>query len=118
MRWPVEPAFRFHQERLPWTKPQFQQTPRCDRWTILIDIAYWMLYLGRDLVQDCRQPWHKPLAILTPGRVLQGFPLLFSPIGSPTRPVKTRGTSPPWQTGRSRASPRRFKVAKHGKKSS
>jgi len=118
MRWPIEPAFRFRKERLHWTKPQVQQTQRCDRWTVLVDIAYWILYLGRDLVQDCRLPWQKPLAVLTPGRILQSFPLLFSQIGSPTRPVKTRGKSPGWLTGRKRAPPQRFKVTKRGKKSS
>jgi hypothetical protein len=66
-------------------------------WTVLVDIAYWLLYLGRELIQDCRLPWQKPLALLTPGRVLQGFPLLFSQIGTPTRPVKTHGKSPGWQ---------------------
>jgi hypothetical protein len=116
MRWPIEPAFRFRKERLHWTKPQLQQTQRCDTWTNLIDIAQWMLYLGREQVQDCRLPWQKPLTILTPGRILQGFQRLFAQIGSPTRPVKTRGKSPGWQTGRKRAPPGRFKTVKRGKK--
>ncbi len=117
MRWPIEPAFRFRKRRLHWTIPQLQQTERCDRWTVLVDIAYWMLYLGRDLVQDCRLPWQKPLPILTPGRILQGFEMLFSQIGTPTCSVKMRGKSPGWQTGRKRAPPQRFKTVKRGKKS-
>lgn len=117
MRWPIEPAFRFRKERLHWTTPQFQQTTRCDRWTTLVDIAYWMLYLGRDAVQDCRLPWQQPLKVMTPGRVLQGFQTLFSQIGTPTRPVQTRGKSPGWPKGRKRAPPKRFKTVKRGKKS-
>lgn len=113
-RWPIEPAFRFRKERLHWTTPQLQQTARCDRWTILVDIAYWMLYLGRELVQDCRLPWQKPLKVLTPGRVLQSFHLLFPQLGTPTRPVQTRGKSPGWQIGRKRAPPPRFKTVKRG----
>jgi len=116
-RWPIEPAFRFRKARLHWTKPQLQQTERCDRWTVLIDIAYWMLYLGRDAVQDCRLPWQKPLDSLTPGRVLQGFEMLFAQIGTPTRPVQTRGKSPGWQKGRERAPPQRFKTVKRSTKS-
>jgi len=116
MRWAIEPAFRFRKERLHWTKPQLQQTDRCDTWTTLIDIAYWMLYLGRELVQDCRLPWQKPLTKLTPGRVLQGFEMLFSQIGTPTRSVKMRGKSPGWTKGRKRSPPQRFKTVKRGKK--
>lgn len=116
-RWPIEPAFRFRKERLHWTKPQVQHTDRCDTWTTLIDIAYWMLYLGRDLVQDCRLPWQKPLTTLTPGRILQGFQMLFSQIGTPTCSVKTRGKSPGWTKGRKRSPPQRFKTVKRSKKS-
>lgn len=116
-RWSIEPAFRFRKERLHWTKPQLQQTQRCDRWTILIDIAYWMLYLGRELVQDWHLPWQKPLKVLTPGRILQGFQMLFPQIGTPTAEVKKRGKSPGWQTGRKRSPPPRFKTVKRGKKS-
>ena len=100
-RWPIEPAFRFRKERLHWTRPHLQQTQRCDRWTTLVDIAHWMLYLGRGLVQDCHLPWQKPLDTLTPGRVLQGYEKLFSQIGSPTRPVQSRGKSPVGKQGAS-----------------
>lgn len=117
-RWPIEPSFRFRKARLHWTVPQLQQTPRCDRWTMLLDMAYWMLYLGRKLVQDYRLPWQKPLKILTPGRVLQNFQGLFPQIGTPTCQVKKRGKSPGWQTGRKRSPPPRFKTVKRGKKSS
>jgi hypothetical protein len=116
MRWSIEPAFRFRKERLHWTIPQLQQTQGCDTWTNLIDIVYWILYLGRDLVQDCPLPWQKPLKTLTPGRILQGFQLLFPHIGTPTRVVKKRGKSPGWQTGRKRSPPPRFKTVKRGKK--
>jgi hypothetical protein len=116
LRWPIEPAFKFRKQRLHWTLPQLQQTARCDRWTGLLDIAYWMLYLGRELVEDCRLPWQKPLKLLTPGRVLQNFKWLFPQIGTPTCAVKKRGKSPGWQTGRNRSPPPRFKTVKRGKK--
>ena len=41
----------------------------CDHWTILVDIAYWRVFLARDLAQDRPLPWQKPQTDLTPGRV-------------------------------------------------
>ena len=115
-RWPIEPSIRFRKEQLYWDKPRLQQAGRCDRWTALVDIAAWLLWLGRDLVADRPLPWQKPLAELTPGRVLQGFDMLFTQIGTPNREPQTRGKSPGWQKGRKRAPPLRHQVVKRGKK--
>ena len=120
-RWPIEPAFAFRKQQLHWTLPRFQQADRCDRWTTLVDIAYWLLFLARDLVADHPLPWQKKQVVLTPGRVKQGLPWLFSAIEPPTRPVQTRGKSPGWTSGRSRTplprhkvTPKGTKQAKHG----
>lgn len=43
-----------------WTLPQFQDSDRCDRWTHLVDLAYWQLFLARPLVQNQPLPWQKP----------------------------------------------------------
>ena len=116
-RWPIEPSIRFRKESLYWDKPRLQQAERCDRWTALVEIADWLLWLGRDRVADRPLPWQKPLTELTPGRVLQGFDMLFAQIGTPTRDPKTRGKSPGWPPGRRRTRPQRHKVVKRGKKS-
>jgi hypothetical protein len=115
-RWPIEPAYRFRKRRLYWTLPQFQQPERCNRWTLLVDIAYWHIFLARDLVTDQPLPWQKPQAVLTPGRVTLGLGALFAQIGSPTRLPQTRGKSPGWPTGRPRTHPKCFKVLKRGHK--
>ncbi len=115
-RWPIEPAYRFRKRRLYWTLPQFQQPERCERWTLLVDIAYWHIFLARDLVTDQPLPWQKPQAVLTPGRVTVGLGALFAQIGSLTRSPQTRGKSPGWPTGRARTRPRRFDVLKRGHK--
>lgn len=115
-RWPIEPSIRFRKENLYWDKPRLQQVERCDRWTALVEIAYWQVWLGRALVADHPLPWQKPLAELTPGRVLQGFDRLFAQISTPTRDPKTRGKSPGWPPGRRRTRPERYKVVKRGKK--
>jgi hypothetical protein len=115
-RWPIEPSNRFRKQRLSWTVPQFQQPDRCDRWTLLVDIALWQVFLARALVTDHPLPWQKPQARLTPGRVMRGLGALFVQIGSPTRAPQTRGKSPGWPTGRSRTRPKRFNVLKRGRK--
>jgi hypothetical protein len=116
LRWPIEPSIRFRKERLYWDLPQVQQTERCDRWTTLVAITYWMIWLARDVVRDRPLPWQKPLDNLTPGRVLQGFDTLFAQLGTPVRQPQTRGKSPGWLKGRKRSPPQRHKVIKRGKK--
>jgi hypothetical protein len=116
-RWAIEPSFRFRKQRLHWTLPAWQQTERCDRWTLLVDMAYWQLFLARAVVQDKPLPWQKPQQALTPGRVLQSFPILFGRIGTPTRPVKPRGMPPGWQVGRPRRAPPRHPLVKRCRKS-
>jgi hypothetical protein len=115
-RWSIEPSIRFRKRRLYWTLPAFQASERCDRWTWLTDLAYWQLFLARELVRDRPLPWQKAQTKLTPGRVLQSMGLLFAQLGSPTRTVKLRGKSPGWRKGRKRSPPLHFKVVKRGKK--
>jgi len=115
-RWSIEPSIRFRKSRLYWTLPAFQASERCDRWTLLTELAYWQLFLARDLVQDQPLPWQKAQTKLTPGRVLQSMGPLFAQLPSPTCPVKQRGKSPGWPKGRKRSPPPRFKAVKRGKK--
>jgi hypothetical protein len=115
-RWPIEPSIRFRKQQLHWTLPRFQDSQTCDRWTALVDLAFWQLFLARDLVQDQPLPWQKAQSILTPTRVLLSFASIFAQLGSPTRPPKARGKSPGWPTGRIRTRPRRHKPTKRSKK--
>ena len=113
-RWPIEPAIRFRKHRLTWTLPQFQQPAHCDRWSVLVDLAYWQIWLARDLVSDRPLPWQKPQAVLTPGRVMLGLGALFSQFEPITTVPQTRGKSPGWPSGRPRTRPRRYPVLKRG----
>lgn len=115
-RWPIEPSIRFRKQHLFWTLPMFQQAERCDRWTQLVDVAYWQLFLSRAVVADQPLPWQKPQKQLTPGRVLQGMPLLFATIDTPAQPVQTRGKSPGWPKGQKRSPPPRYKTVRRGRK--
>ena len=111
-RWPVEPGIRFRKQRLGWTTPQFQHKDTCDRWSWLIALAVWLLFLSHPIVEDRPLPWQKPQSKLTPQRVQQALPLIFAQFGSPARKPKSRGKSPGWPKGKSRIPKQRFKVVK------
>lgn len=115
-RWAIEPQFRFRKQHLHWTLPAFQRSTRCDRWTLLVDLAYWQLFLARDHVQPAPLPWQKPGPALTPGQVLRAFAQLFAQLPTLTQPVKRRGIPPGWPKGIPRTRPRRWKVVIRGKR--
>ncbi|MHC4537560.1 MAG: transposase [Planctomycetota bacterium] len=111
-RWPVEPGIRFRKQRLGWTTPQFQHKETGDRWSWLVALAVWLLFLSCPIVEDHPLPWQKPQSKLTPQRVQQSIPLIFAQFGSPARIPKVRGKPPGWSRGRSRTPKQRFKVVK------
>jgi hypothetical protein len=111
-RWPVEPAIQFRKETLGWTQPRFQSKEVGDRWSELIAIACWLLFLARPIVEDKPLPWQKPQQQLTPQRVQQSLQSIFALIGSPARPPKKRGKAPGWPQGRKRSPKQRYAVVK------
>jgi hypothetical protein len=111
-RWPVEPSIRFRKQYLYWTLPRFQTLQRCDRWSMLVSIAQWELFLARDGVKDNPLPWQPTQQKLTPERVLQSLGGLFGQIDTPAAPPQTRGKSPGWPQGRQRIRSERHKVVK------
>ena len=111
-RWPIEPGIRFRKQRLGWTTPHFQSKEAGDRWTWLVALAVWLLFLARPIVQDHPLPWQKPQKHLTPQRVQQSIPLVFGQFGTPARAPRRRGIPPGWPKGRRRTPKQRFKVVK------
>jgi hypothetical protein len=111
-RWPVQPGTRFRKQYLAWTLPRFQDADVCDRWTLLVTLAQWQLFLARELIADRPLPWQRAQETLTPERVLQGLGGLFSHIPTPAREPKARGKSPGWPTGRARTRKERRRVVK------
>ena len=59
-RWPVEPGIRFRKQRLGWTTPQFHHKEVGDRWSWLVALAVWLLFLSGLIVEDHPLPWQKP----------------------------------------------------------
>jgi hypothetical protein len=111
-RWPVEPGIRFRKQRLGWNLPRFQHKETGDRWSWLVALAVWLLFLARPIVQDLPLPWQKPQCNLTPQRVQQSLTSIFEHFGSPVKCPKVRGIPPGWPNGRTRTPKQRFRVVK------
>ena len=113
-RWPIEPSIRFRKQRLMWTTPQFQDPAQGDRWTTLVSLAEWQLYLARPLAQDCPLPWQppQPPPTLTPARVQRAMPTILSQFERLTRAPQTRGISPGWPRGKPRTRRERRQVVR------
>jgi hypothetical protein len=109
-RYPIDHWYRFAKGRLHWTLPQFATPEQCDRWSDLMPLLTWELWLARDLVQDCPLPWQKPQAKLAPGRVCQSAANLLVMMGTPTRVCKTRGKATCWPQGRQRSRRPRYEL--------
>lgn len=113
-RFAIDHWYRFIKQTLHWTLPQVSTPEQCDRWSDLMPLLTWQLWLANDLVRDYHLPWQKPLANLTPGRVAQSmFSLLFQ-IGTPACSPKRRGNSPGWSTGKPRPRKTRYPIVKKG----
>ena len=114
-RFAVDHWYRFIKQRLHWTVPQFSTPQQCERWSDLMPILTWELWLAKDLVSQYHLPWQKPIQNLTPGRVAQSISLLLPEIGTPAVAPKPRGKSPGWTEGNRRTKRTRYPVVKKGK---
>lgn len=116
-RFGVDHWYRFAKQRLHWTLPQLSTPKQCERWSDLMPLMTWELWLARDIVSDNPLPWQKPQTHLTPGRVAQALGGVLALIGTPAQPPKPRGKSPGWPTGQPRRRRTRYPVVKKGTKS-
>ncbi len=115
LRWfAIEHWNRFVKQRLHWTKAKLGTTQSGQRWSDLMPILTWQLWLAREIIEDNPLPWQKPQQTekLTPGRVAQSFPGVLAAIGTPAKSPKPRGKSPGWETGKKRNKKPRYPVVK------
>ena len=111
-RFAVDHWNRFAKQRLHWTQPHFSTTALAERWSELMPLLSWQLWLARESVIDHPLPWQKLQTKLTPGRVAQGFARLLAAIGTPACDPKPRGKSPGWPKGHTRPKRTRYPVVK------
>jgi hypothetical protein len=102
IRFGVDHWYRLAKQRLHWNTPSFGTPQQCQKWSHLIPLMTWQLWLAKPLVEDHRLPWQKPQSNLTPERVAQSLFSLLPIIGTPAVVPKTRGKSPGWQKGQKR----------------
>lgn len=95
-RFTIEHAIRFLKNDLGWTTIRPRDPASADRWSWLLVLALWQLWLARFLVQDIRLPWEQPRPAeeLSPGRVRRALQRILSRLDCPAREVRSRGKSP------------------------
>jgi hypothetical protein len=95
-RFTAEHGFRFLKQDLGWTTVRPRDPRAADRWSWLLALGLWQLWLARPLVADRRLPWERPPppGRLTPGRVRRALAGEVSRLGTPARPVRPRGIAP------------------------
>lgn len=114
-RFALEHWYRLAKQTLHWTVPKLSTPEQCERWSDLMPLLTWQLWLAKDVVREIRLPWQKSLPELTPRRVVQSMLPLLIRIGSPAVSPKRRGNSDGWQTGKPRTPRCRYPVVKKGK---
>jgi len=115
-RFSIEHFSRFEKTTLGWTRAHLGDLDSSQRWTEVVTLVYWELWIARSLVQGSKLPWdRKPRKRLTPGQVRHQIGGLLAQIGTPARVPNPRGKSPGRRKGE-RPKPRaRYPVVKKTK---
>ena len=92
-RFGIEHWYRFAKQRLHWTMPSLKTPEQSERWSDLMPLMTWQLWLAKDLVTQYRLPWQSATLNLSPGRVAQSMFLLLVQIGTPACAPQHRGKS-------------------------
>jgi len=116
-RFAVDHWYRFIKQRLHSTLPALSTPHQGERWSDLMPLITWQLWLAKDIVEDNYLPWQKPQKNLSPGRVAQSMFGLLVEIGTPAKFPKPRGKSPGWEKGQVRTKRIRYPVVKKRKSS-
>ncbi len=113
-RFSIDHWYRFIKQRLHWTLPYFSTPEQSERWSDLMPLLSWQLWLARSAASDCPLPWQKPNHNLPPGRVANCFAALLARIGTPATTPKPRGKSPGWTPGRPKPQRTYYPIVKKG----
>ena len=82
--------------------PNLRTPEQSERWSDLMPLMSWQLWLAQDLVIENRLRPQSASINLTPGPVAQSMFSLLVDIGTPTKMPKHRGKSPGWEKGKVR----------------
>ena len=92
--------------------PNFGTAKQSEKWSDLMPLMTWQLWLAKGLVEEHHLPWQSPQKELTPRRIAQSILALLIEMGSPATSPKTRRKSPGWQTGPKRSTNKTYPIAK------
>lgn len=114
-RFAIDHWYRFAKQRLHWTLPKLSTPEQSERWSDLMPLLTWQLWLARKIVIENPLPWQKSITNnLTPGRVAQSMAGVLAAISTPAQPPKPRGKSPGWAEGQTRSRRIRYPTVKKG----
>jgi len=114
-RFSIDHWYRFIKQRLHWTLPHFATPEQCQRWSDLMPLLSWQLWLARSGATDYPLPWQQPFkSDLSPGRVANSFAAILARIGTPAVDPKPRVKSPGWPEGQPRLRRIRYPTVKKG----
>jgi hypothetical protein len=132
-RYDLEHFFRFGKQRLLMDAYQTPETTHEEHWWTLVQLAYWQLWLGRDLAEKLPRPWErfhprfkeapdepktdtepKRPASPSPSDVQRDMARIIRQIGTPAQSPKPRGKSPGRSPGTSPEKRTRHPVIKKG----
>jgi hypothetical protein len=111
-RFAIDHWYRFAKQRLHWILPQLATPEQSERWSDLMPLLTWQLWLARPEVQDSPLPWQKSCSDLSPGRTANAFAAVLAVIGTPAPVPKPRGKSPGWTPGQPRSRRIRYPIVK------
>lgn len=111
-RFAIDHWYRFAKQRLHWTLPQLATPESSQRWSDLMPLLTWQLWLAKPEVQDTPLPWQRTSTALSPGRVANAFAAVLVVIGTPAPEPKPRGKSPGWTPGQTRSRRTRYPTVK------
>jgi hypothetical protein len=111
-RFAIDHWYRFAKQRLHWTLPQLSTPEQSERWSDLMPLLTWQLWLARAEVKDSPLPWQKASSDLSPGRTANAFAPVLVVVGTPAPAPKPRGKSPGWTAGQPRSRRIRYPTVK------
>lgn len=117
-----EHFFRFVKQKLLFEAAEMGSVEQDERWIDAVGLAYWNLYVCRDIVEPSVRPWerYKPEPPegqpATPSQARRGFSRLLPDLGTPASAPQPRGKSPGRPKGHCPEPRKRFEVVYKGQK--
>lgn len=95
-RFAIEHGFRFLKQDLGWTVPRLRTPHQADRWSWLLVLVVWQLWLARSRISEARLPWERATTASdrSPGRVRRGMDRLLATLPVLAPAPRPRGKSP------------------------